>query len=66
MARMPSPATAAALAAFRNIADPPFMEAAFSNPVAVGPGQMAVTVTPLPFTSSATASEKLRTNAMEA
>ena len=59
-------ATSSAFAAFLNMVEPLSIEAACSNPVAVGPGQKAVTVTPVPFTSSETASEKLRTNSFVA
>lgn len=52
MALYPSRATSAALAACRNIAEPDSMEAADSKPVAVGPGQSAVTVTQVPDSSS--------------
>ena len=66
MARSPSFATSSAFFALLNILESLPMEAAASKPVAVGPGQSAVTVTPLPLTSSATASEKLSTKALDA
>ena len=44
----------------------PCMAAAFSNPVLMDPGQMHVTVTPVPRTSRATATLSERTKAFEA
>lgn len=45
MARSPALTTSEGRAAFLNMAEFAFMEAACSNPVAVGPGKSAVTVT---------------------